>query len=91
MVSNSLDPGQARHFVWPDLGPNSLKKFSAADDKSCHKQQKSKMIWYDWKTVKSDVKRPNQLACYSKLLIFPKKYSYFGTCQRKIKDIAIYL
>ena len=23
-VSNSLDPDQARHFVGPDLGPNSL-------------------------------------------------------------------
>ena len=26
---NSLDPDQARHFVWPDLGPNCLQKLSA--------------------------------------------------------------
>ena len=30
-VSNSLDPDQARHFVWPDLVPNCLQKLSAAD------------------------------------------------------------
>ena len=24
-VSNSLDPDLARHFVWPDLGPNCLQ------------------------------------------------------------------
>ena len=23
-MSNSLDPDQARHFVWPDLGPNCM-------------------------------------------------------------------
>ena len=23
-VSNNLDPGQARHFVWPDLDTNSI-------------------------------------------------------------------
>ena len=28
-VSNSLDPDQARHFVWPDLGPNCLQRLSA--------------------------------------------------------------
>ena len=28
-VSNSLDPDQARHFVGPDLGPNSLQRLSA--------------------------------------------------------------
>ena len=28
-VSNSLDPDQARHFVRPDLGSNSLQKLSA--------------------------------------------------------------
>ena len=26
---NSLDPDQARHFVWPDLGPNLLLWLSA--------------------------------------------------------------
>ena len=31
-VSNSLDPDQARHFVGPDLGPNSLQSLSSADD-----------------------------------------------------------
>ena len=28
-VSNSLDPDQARHFVGPDLSPNSLQRLSA--------------------------------------------------------------
>ena len=28
-VSNSLDPDQAHHFVWPDLGQNCLQKLSA--------------------------------------------------------------
>ena len=27
-MSNSLDPGQARHFVGPDLGPNCLQMLS---------------------------------------------------------------
>ena len=27
-VSNSLEPDQARHFVWPDLGPNCLQRLS---------------------------------------------------------------
>ena len=26
MVSNSLDSGQARHFVGPDLGPNCFQR-----------------------------------------------------------------
>ena len=26
IVSDSLDPDQARHFVGPDLGPNCLQK-----------------------------------------------------------------
>ena len=30
-MSNSLDPGQARHIVWPDLGPNCLQNLSADD------------------------------------------------------------
>ena len=30
-VANSLDPGQARHFVGPDLGPNCLHRSSAGD------------------------------------------------------------
>ena len=28
-MSNSLDPDQARHFFWPDLGLNCLQKLSA--------------------------------------------------------------
>ena len=32
-VSDSLDPGQDRHSVGPDLGPNCLQRLSA-DDKS---------------------------------------------------------
>ena len=31
LVSNRLDPDQARHFVGPDLGPNCLQKLSADD------------------------------------------------------------
>ena len=30
-MSNRLDPGQARHFVGPDLGPNCLLMLSADD------------------------------------------------------------
>ena len=37
LVSNSLDPDQDRHNVGPDLGPNSLQRFSA-DDKILHLQ-----------------------------------------------------
>ena len=40
MVSNSLDPDQARHFVGPDLGPNCLQRLSA-EDKSRHWPGKS--------------------------------------------------
>ena len=29
IVSNSLDPGQTRRFVGPDLGPDCLQKLSA--------------------------------------------------------------
>ena len=32
-VSNSLDPDQARHFVWPVLDLNCLQKLSADDTK----------------------------------------------------------
>ena len=32
-VSKSLDPGQDRHYVGPDLGPNCLQRLST-DDKS---------------------------------------------------------
>ena len=28
---NSLDPDQARLFVWPDLGPNCSQRFKADD------------------------------------------------------------
>ena len=30
-MSNSLDPNQAGHFVWHDLGPNRLQRLSADD------------------------------------------------------------
>ena len=33
-MSNGLDPGQDRHSVGPDLGPNCLQRLSV-DDKSC--------------------------------------------------------
>ena len=32
-VSNSLNPNQARHYVWPDLGPIGLQKLSADEKK----------------------------------------------------------
>ena len=32
--SNSLNPDQARHFVGPDLGPNSLQRLSEDDSYS---------------------------------------------------------
>ena len=35
-MANSLDPGQARHFVWPDLGPNCLQRLSADGAEFCH-------------------------------------------------------
>ena len=45
-VSNSLDPDQVSLFVRPDLGPNCLQRFSAADKnkrvKEATKIQKSK-------------------------------------------------
>ena len=28
-VANSMDPDQVRRFVWPDLGPNNLRRLSA--------------------------------------------------------------
>ena len=28
-MSKSLDPDQAQHFVWPDLGPKCLQRLSA--------------------------------------------------------------
>ena len=30
-MSNSFDPDQARHFVWPDLSSNCLQRLSAGD------------------------------------------------------------
>ena len=30
-MSNGLDPDQAKHSVWPDLGPTHLQKLSAED------------------------------------------------------------
>ena len=41
-VSNSLDPVQARHFVRPELGPNSLQNLSAVDNS----RQKVKYIFH---------------------------------------------
>ena len=38
---NSFDPDQARHFVWPDLGPNCLQR-SSADDTS----RKELITWH---------------------------------------------
>ena len=30
-MSHSLDPDQAQGFVWPDLGPEVLQRFSAGN------------------------------------------------------------
>ena len=30
-MSNSLDPDQAIHLIWPDLGPNYLQRLPADD------------------------------------------------------------
>ena len=30
-TANSLDPDQARHYAWPDLGPNCLQRLSEDD------------------------------------------------------------
>ena len=38
-VSKSLDPGQAHHFVGPDLGPNCLQRLSA--DNTCRQRVKA--------------------------------------------------
>ena len=40
-VSNSLDPGQDRHSVGPDLGTNCLQKLSA-DDKVAASKERAK-------------------------------------------------
>ena len=42
-VSSSLDPDQARHFVWPDLGPNCLQRLSAED--ASKKRVKVKVVF----------------------------------------------
>ena len=39
-MSNGLDPGQARRYVGPDLGPNCLQRLST-DDKVRRWQAKS--------------------------------------------------
>ena len=44
-VSNSLDPDQAQHYDWPDLGPNCLQRLST-DNKSRPKGVKSKIQNY---------------------------------------------
>ena len=42
-LSSSLDPDQARHNVWPDLGPNCLQRLSA-DDTSHHLTRFKKIV-----------------------------------------------
>ena len=41
-VQNSLDPVQARHFIWPYLGPNCLQRL-LADDTS-----RQRVKWLGW-------------------------------------------
>ena len=36
-VSNSLDPDQAGHCVWPDLHPNCLQRLSADETRTLTK------------------------------------------------------
>ena len=43
---NSLDPDQARHFVGPGMGPNSLQRLSADDDTS---RQRVNIMFYNIK------------------------------------------
>ena len=43
-MSKILDPGQARHFVWPDLGLNCLQKLSA-DDTSRQRIYEHSFFW----------------------------------------------
>ena len=44
-MPNSLDPDQARHFVGPDLGPNSLQSLSA-DNTSRQKVNMQKLVLF---------------------------------------------
>ena len=39
-VPKSLDPDQARHYVWPDLGPDFLLRLSAPSLKKIHSSGK---------------------------------------------------
>ena len=63
-VSNTLDPGQAQHFVGPDLGPNCLQRLSADNtNRQRVNMQRNKMrcvmgfptMWYV-RTVKPQIR-----------------------------------
>ena len=46
-MSNSLDPDQAQHFVWPHLVPSRLQKLSADDTSTgSHRLEKYLNIQY---------------------------------------------
>ena len=42
-MANSLDPDQAQHNVWPDLGQNRLQKLSADDTSRQRAQSNHKL------------------------------------------------
>ena len=55
---NSLDPGQARRSVGPDLGPSCLQRLSA-DDTSRHRVKVS--FYHEWmKLCAMSIKVPRQ-------------------------------
>ena len=51
-MSNSLDPDQARQFVWPDLGPNCLQK-SSADDTGLERVKEKRTKTYESLSISS--------------------------------------
>ena len=59
-MSNSLVPDQARHFVWPDLCPNCLKRLSAGDTS----RQRVKSEWQDYDIRKEILSCAIFAVCY---------------------------
>ena len=54
-MSNSLGPDQARRFVGPDLGPNSLQRLSADDASRANiiAQVQGRRVWHSRKVIHS--------------------------------------
>ena len=55
---NSFDPGQARQYVGPDLGPNCLRKLSADDINVTHRQIVKAPIEEILQALQSSILRP---------------------------------